>query len=295
MASTPDGKPSGILNLAFFKCDSLEKESIEKHGEYQDVIHNLFEPLLPEHLKLETKSYDVLDKREYPTDDELKDIDAIIISGSFEDDAHEDAIWILKLAGFLIKIHDDFPRIRMIGICFGLQVLARAFGPSKIEPNPKGWEVGSTKVNLTDIGRKIVWGEDATSLEDVSGLPDHVTMQQIHSDIVSKLPPNFELLGSSEICPIQGIVSFYEEGKETPAFTHSHQSTLPAEPWARVHIIAFQGHPEWHEGIIEPFISAYESDGTFTAEFAEQARKQTRKEHNGVRVGKVLLKVLGVA
>lgn len=100
MASTPDGKPSGILNLAFFKCDSLEKESIEKHGEYQgkdsflsplvngaitdgtpslirsskmtDVIHNLFEPLLPEHLKLETKSYDVLDKREYPTDDELK-------------------------------------------------------------------------------------------------------------------------------------------------------------------------------------------------------------------------------
>jgi hypothetical protein len=153
-------------------------------------------------------------------------------------------------------------------------------------------EVGSTKVNLTDIGRKIVWGEDATSLDDVSGLPDHVVChsmctyphcpthfdfyttpflddavrhplssdthcsthsilhitRQIHSDIVTKLPPDFELLGSSEICPIQGIVSFYEEGKETPAFTHSHQSTLPAEPWARVHIIAFQGHPEWHEG-----------------------------------------------
>lgn len=153
-------------------------------------------------------------------------------------------------------------------------------------------EVGSTKVDLTDIGRNIVWGEDATSLEDVSGLPDHVVChstcpylhypthcdfyttpflddavrhplssdthcvtysilyinRQIHSDIVSKLPPNFELLGSSEICPIQGIVSFYEEGKETPAFTHSHRSTLPAEPWARVHIIAFQGHPEWHEG-----------------------------------------------
>lgn len=30
---------------------------------------------------------------------ELEDIDAIVISGSFEDDAHEDATWILRLAG----------------------------------------------------------------------------------------------------------------------------------------------------------------------------------------------------
>jgi hypothetical protein len=105
MASTPDGTASGKLTLAFFKCDSLEKQSVEKHGEYQDVIHNLFEPMLPSHLKLETKSYDVLDKREYPKDDELDHIDAIIISGSFEDDAHKDTMWILKLAGFLIKIH----------------------------------------------------------------------------------------------------------------------------------------------------------------------------------------------
>ena len=105
MASTPTGTPSGKLTLAFFKCDSLEKKSVEEHGEYQDVIHNLFEPLLPSHLKLETKSYDVLNKREYPSDNELEHIDAIIISGSFEDDAHEDTMWILKLAGYLIKIH----------------------------------------------------------------------------------------------------------------------------------------------------------------------------------------------
>jgi len=70
-------------------------------------------------------------------------------------------------------------------------------------------------------------------------------MQQIHSDIVSKIPPGFELLGSSDICPIQGLVSFYDEEKEAPAFTHSEAHTLPVEPWKRVHIIAFQGHPEW--------------------------------------------------
>lgn len=70
---------------------------------------------------------------------ELEDIDAIVISGSFEDDAHTDTTWILRLAGFLIMVKDNYPRIRIIGICFGLQIIARAFGPAKIVKNEKGW------------------------------------------------------------------------------------------------------------------------------------------------------------
>jgi hypothetical protein len=92
------------LTLAFFKCDSLSKQSIEKHGEYQDVLHSLFEPLLPPHLNLEVLTYDVLGERKYPTEKELEGIDAIVISGSFEDEAHADSMWILKLAGYLIKV-----------------------------------------------------------------------------------------------------------------------------------------------------------------------------------------------
>ncbi|WVQ99799.1 hypothetical protein IAU59_006941 [Kwoniella sp. CBS 9459] len=285
-------EPSGKLTVAFFKCDSLEKESIEKHGEYQDVIHNLFEPLLPEHLKLETLPYDVLEKREYPTDEELEKIDAIIISGSFEDEAHSDTRWILKLAGYLIKIYDEHPRIRILGICFGLQVIARAFGPSPIKQNPKGWEVGSTRIDLTDIGRKIIWHDGEGEHVDGKG---YVNMQQIHSDIATEVPSDFELLGYSDKCPVQGIVAFYPDDRDPPAFTHSHAHTLPSEPWSRIHIIAFQGHPEWHEDILIPFIDNYEKDGTFDAEFAEKARKQSKEKHDGERVGKILLRVLGVA
>jgi hypothetical protein len=69
------------------------------------VIHNLFEPMLPSHIQLETLSYDVVDKREYPSEEQLEQVDAIVVSGSFEDDAHADTMWTLKLAGFLIKIH----------------------------------------------------------------------------------------------------------------------------------------------------------------------------------------------
>nr|XP_019013156.1 uncharacterized protein I206_02653 [Kwoniella pini CBS 10737]OCF51937.1 hypothetical protein I206_02653 [Kwoniella pini CBS 10737] len=275
MPSVTD-KPSGKLTIAFFKCDSLTKESIEEHGEYQDVIHNLFEPLLPKHLSLETLTYDVLEKREYPKDEELEKIDAIVISGSFEDEAHSDTRWILKLAGYLIKIYDEYPRIRILGICFGLQVIARAFGPSQIKENSKGWEVGSTRMNLTDIGKSIY-------------------MQQIHSDIVTEVPSDFELLGTSEKCPVQGIVAFYPKDKNPPAFTHSHHHTLPSEPWCNIHIIAFQGHPEWHEGIIIPFINNYERKGTFDKDFAEEARGYTKEHHDGERIGKVLLRILGVA
>lgn len=36
-------------------------------------------------------------------------------------------------------VQDEYPKTRIIGICFGLQVIARAFGPSTIKENPKGW------------------------------------------------------------------------------------------------------------------------------------------------------------
>ena len=38
--------------------------------------------------------YDVVEKREYPELDHLNEIDAVIVSGSFVDDACEDKPWI---------------------------------------------------------------------------------------------------------------------------------------------------------------------------------------------------------
>lgn len=43
--------------------------------------------------------------------------------------------------------------------------------------------------------------------------------QQIHADIVESCPEDFELLGSSELTPIQGICKLYDG--EVPAFRHS--------------------------------------------------------------------------
>ncbi|KAM0791697.1 hypothetical protein ACM66B_003970 [Microbotryomycetes sp. NB124-2] len=238
-------------------------------------------------LELETRTYDVVHKREYPTESELEEIDAIIISGSFEDDSSSDTRWILRLAGFLIAVHDRLPRIRIVGICFGLQILARAFGPCKIVPNPKGWEIGSTKVNLSKLGKELIYGDSKDS-------PDHVMMQQIHADCAEKCPDDFELLGWSDKTPVQALAHLYDED-DVPDFRHSDQCCASSDPWRRVHIIAFQGHPEWHEDIIIPFIDQYLESGAFDEQTAEEGRKRTREPHDGQILGRAILKVLGVA
>lgn len=43
----------------------------------------------------------VVKKRQYPSSEKLKEIDAICISGSFVDDAGTDTAWISRLCGFV--------------------------------------------------------------------------------------------------------------------------------------------------------------------------------------------------
>lgn len=100
--------------------------------------------------------------------------------------------------------------------------------------------MGSTELQLTEEGRKIIWGEKGA---DQDSLPQTVVMQQIHADIVRDVPGGFVLLATSEKTPVQAICKFYD-GKP-PAFTHTEDHALPDAPWSKIHIIAFQGHPEW--------------------------------------------------
>ncbi len=44
--------------------------------------------------------------------------------------------------------------IKIIGICFGQQVVARALGGECV-PNERGWEIGVYDVDLTELGRRL--------------------------------------------------------------------------------------------------------------------------------------------
>lgn len=122
-----------------------------------------------------TTSFDDLAKEE---------IDGLILSGGTPRIGLQDGLG--KSGEYLEKA--DFP---ILGICAGHQFIGRYFGGKAIES--KMPEFG--KVELTILKKDILF----------DGVPDKSIVWLSHNDEVSKLPPNFKILASSESCKIQAM------------------------------------------------------------------------------------------
>lgn len=67
--------------------------------------------------------------------------------------------WIPPLLEFVARVTNDYPKTRILGICFGHQIVARALGGHCV-PNEKGWEVGVFDVQLNELGSDIFGGKE---------------------------------------------------------------------------------------------------------------------------------------
>ena len=72
----------------------------------------------------------------------------MVEQNSFDNDA-----WILKLVAFTEKLLKQ-DRIRIIGVCFGHQILGRALG-AKVGRSDNGWEIAVLPVELTAKGKEV--------------------------------------------------------------------------------------------------------------------------------------------
>jgi GMP synthase-like glutamine amidotransferase len=68
--------------------------------------------------------------------------------------AYEDMEWIHKLCAYVKQVYEEYPSKKIIGICFGHQIVAQALG-GKVEVNQKGWEIAVRQIALADGSEKI--------------------------------------------------------------------------------------------------------------------------------------------
>src|SRR5438105_1250805 len=99
----------------------------------------------------------------------------------------ERAPWMLELGEDLLRAGARGTPV--LGVCFGHQLLARAAGGDVVE-NPRGREIGTVRVQLTEAGRRDVLFAWASAAE--------IEVQATHVDAVDPPPPGATVLASNE-------------------------------------------------------------------------------------------------
>jgi len=148
--------------------------------------------------------------------------DAWIITGSPRSVYDEDD-WMLKLEDSIRGVSNKGAPI--LGICFGHQIIAKSFG-GNVELNPKGWELGSHKITLTEKGKNSLL---------FNNLPVEIVVYESHQDHISILPEDAIQLAYNEKC-VQALQLFD-------------------------YIFSVQFHPEFSLEIMKKYIETRSSSG----------------------------------
>ena len=117
---------------------------------------------------------------------------AYMITGSASD-AYGAAEWISDLKQFLNAAKG---RAALVGICFGHQVMAEAFG-GKVEKSPNGWGMGN---HTYDVVRAEPW----------AGLEKRITLAASHQDQVIRPPPACEVVAGNAFTPF-GFLAYTDQ------------------------------------------------------------------------------------
>jgi len=145
------------LRIAVLECGTPPPKVKAKYSGYGGLFAYLLDaganalshPGLTSSSGLKVSTYDVVKAQTYPA---LDDIDAILMTGS-KYDAFDDDPWILKLVEYTKEVLDQ-RRVRIIGVCFGHQIVGRALGV-KVGRSEKGWETSVLAVDLTKRGQEV--------------------------------------------------------------------------------------------------------------------------------------------
>ena len=168
----------------------------EQFGDYPTMVGNMLGP------GFEFESFDV-QSCEFP---EAAAHHAYLITGS-PAGVYDPLPWIEPLQQF-IRSADG---AKMVGICFGHQVMAEALG-GHVEKSDKGWGAG---LHHYSVVRREPWMDGETSIAEPASHQDQIIIQ----------PPNTEVVAASDFTPFAALawtdrpaISFQFHPEFSPAF-----------------------------------------------------------------------------
>lgn len=186
------------MRIGLLETDVLYDDLIEDYASYGLMFERYFCSLRSSALEF---VYYQVQQGELPQP--LDACDAYLITGS-KAAAYEDHRWITNLRQWVIEANQA--GVRLLGICFGHQLIAHALG-GRVELSAKGWGVGVRSLLTTDSPFS-------------QPLPKYLDLIYSHKDQVVKLPSKAKNFLTDGFCPYAG-------------FTIGQ------------HILTFQGHPEF--------------------------------------------------
>jgi len=126
-------------------------------------------------------SYDV-PAGDYP--DRPEACDGYIVTGAAAG-VYDGDPWIGELLAFLRAARG---RAKLVGVCFGHQAMAQAFG-GKVIKSPKGWGVG---LHSYGVAAHLPWMDEEPAF----------ALSASHQDQVVELPPDATVIAGSDFCPM---------------------------------------------------------------------------------------------
>ncbi len=192
------------MRIGILETQIHESGVKEKYGSYAEMFQRL---LLLVDDQLEFTVYQVTEGQ-YP--ESVDECDAYLITGS-KSSVYDDEPWIVKLRDYVVSLHKQ--RKKLIGICFGHQLIAQALG-GLTQKSKNGWGVGNA---VSNIEKTMPWMGNAKQ---------QFSLLVSHQDQVTTLPVDALLIASNEQC--------------------SNTSFQIAS-----HMLAFQGHPEFSEDYLK--------------------------------------------
>ncbi len=182
------------MKVGILETGAPPEPLVPRFGAYPAMMAGMLGP------GFETRRYDVAGG-ELPTDPGAHD--AWLITGS-PAGVYEDHSWIPPLEDFL---RDSKGKAKLVGICFGHQIMAQAFG-GRVEKSERGWGIG---LQSYDVAERASWMDEVGSF----------AIPVSHQDQIVEQPPASRILAANAFSPF-GLLAYDDQ---------------PA--------ISFQGHPEF--------------------------------------------------